>query len=129
MNHDTTDDTTDDHIDEVINDSEHEGEREGYVSLGFYGFHAFRAPDASTTWEDLADLEAFPPEDWELVTMLPSNGDDPTDEELRELAQRTLWGDVQEYDPSRLHVLLVGHGDPTEAKVHRFDPEEVIEDE
>lgn len=119
-------DDSDDHIDEVLDDAE----PEGHVRMSFFGYHVFRAPDGSTTWEDLEHVEAFPPKGWELVTMLPSDGSDPTDRQLRELAHRTLHGDVQaSYDVGKLHVLMVGRGDPSAAEVHQFDPEDHIEED
>lgn len=78
--------------------------------IGVYGTWLWEAPEGFTA-EDLEDLESFPPSDaWDLLTMLPGDGSDPTDEKLERLAERADFGDVKPRDRDRLLVLAVGRG-------------------
>lgn len=90
---------------------EEEAEGEVEVYIGVYGYWLWEAPHYFEESE-LSGLTEFPPDDgWDLVTMIPGDGSDPTEGHLRELCQRARGGDVKPRDTRRLLVLAIGRGD------------------
>lgn len=94
------------------------------VPMEFYGYWAWEAPDASTTFEDIPEDEAFPPSDgWQLLGVRPSDGSEPTEDDLRDLVQEVRHGAYSTPDsPHKMKVLMVGKGKT--ASIRPFDLED-----